>query len=238
MKIGWFYIRMFCLLLVTLFLVAFSHKRNSDRTIKAVKVNFEAGANLFITAETVDKLLIQNGKPLEGQRKEILVLKNLEDKLDSHAMISDADVYLTLDGVVGATVKQRKPLGRVQAQKPFYIDENGSYMPLSTNYSARVPLIDGVSREQIKEVYPLLNYLQQDDLLAKQVIGISRKADGNYSLTPRVLNYNITLGKIKDLQSKFANYKAFYQKAIKDNSLPNYKNIDLRFKGQVVGTKI
>jgi cell division protein FtsQ len=238
MKIGWFYIRMFCLLLVTLFLVAFSHRRNSDRTIKAVEVNFEAGANLFITAETVDKLLIQNGKPLEGQRKEILVLKNLEDKLDAHAMISDADVYLTLDGVVGATVKQRKPLGRVQAQKPFYIDENGSYMPLSTNYSARVPLIDGVSREQIKEVYPLLNYLQQDDLLAKQVIGISRNADGNYSLTPRVLNYNITLGKIKDLQSKFANYKAFYQKAIKDNSLPNYKNIDLRFKGQVVGTKI
>ena len=56
MKIGWFYIRMFCLLLVTLFLVAFSHKRNSDRTIKAVEVNFEAGANLFITAETVDKM--------------------------------------------------------------------------------------------------------------------------------------------------------------------------------------
>lgn len=237
MKIGWFYIRMIGLVLITLFLVAFSHKRNADRKIKEVKVNFEAGANLFITAETVDKLLIQNGKPLEGQPKDILVLKNLEATLDSHAMISDADVYLTLEGVLGATVRQRKPLGRVQAQKPYYIDEQGVAMPLSSNYSARVPLIEGVSKEQIGEVYPLLKYLQQDDLLATQVIGISRNQNGDYSLTPRVLNYNISLGKIKDLQSKFANYKAFYQKAIKDNSLTIYKNIDLRFKGQVVGTK-
>ena len=237
MKINWFYIRMTGLLLVTLFLVAFSHTRNSNRKIKAVDVNFEEGANLFITEETVDKLLIQNEKPLEGQGKEILVLKDLEAKLDAHAMISDADVYLTLDGVVGATVKQRKPLGRVQAQKPFYIDEEGSVMPLSSNYSARVPLIEGVSQVQIGEVYPLLKFLEEDQLLAKQVVGISRDTSGNYSLTPRVLNYNISLGKIKDLRSKFANYKAFYQKAIKDNSLSAYKNIDLRFKGQVVGTK-
>ena len=227
MKINWFYIRMIGLVLVTSFLVAFSHRRNAQRTVKNVEVHFEAGANLFITAETVDKLLIQNEKALEGQLKEILDLNELEERLDAHAMIADADVYITLDGVVGATVKQRKPLARVQAQKPFYIDEQGAAMPLSSNYSARVPIIAGLQKDQIDEVYPLLKYIQQDPLLVKQVVGISRNTTGDYSLTPRVLNYKIRLGKVKGLQSKFANYKAFYQKAIKDNSLSAYKIVDL-----------
>lgn len=237
MKINWFYIRMLVLVTVTLGLVAFTHKRNANRKVKEVKVNFEAGANLFVTAESVDKLLIQNGKPIEGQYKEILDLKDLEDKLDAHAMIADADVYMTLDGVVGATVKQRKPLARVQTKTPFYIDEEGKTMPLSTNYSARVPLVTGVSKEQVNEIYPLLNYLQEDNVLATQVVGISRDKTGDYSLTLRVLNYKVIVGKIEQLSSKFSNYKAFYQKAIKDNSLEVYKSIDLRFKGQVVGTK-
>ncbi len=223
---------------VTLFLVAFSHKRNASRKVKRVEVHFEAGANLFITAETVDKLLIQNEKPLEGQAKEILDLRNLEQKLDAHAMISDADVYLTLDGVVGATVKQRKPLARVQAQEPYYIDESGSAMPLSTNYSARVPFLKGITSKEIKEVYPLLSFLHEDEMLQKQIVGIVRDPAGDYILTPRVLGYKINLGKVTGLQAKFANYKAFYQKAVKDKSLAEYKSVDLRYKGQVIGTKI
>lgn len=237
MKINWFYIRMGVLVIVTLFLVAFSHKRNATRKVKDVEVHFEAGANLFITAEMVDKLLIQNQKALEGQAKEILDLRSLEQKLDAHAMISDADVYLTLDGVVGASVKQRKPLARVQAKEPYYIDESGAAMPLSSNYSARVPMVTGLSREQIDEVYPLLSLLQQDELLQKQIIGIARERGGDYILTPRVLDYKINLGKVSGLQAKFANYKAFYQKAIKDNSLAAYKTVDLRYRGQVIGTK-
>jgi len=47
MKINWFYIRMIGLVLVTLLLVAFSHRRNAQRTVKDVSVHFEAGANPF-----------------------------------------------------------------------------------------------------------------------------------------------------------------------------------------------
>jgi cell division protein FtsQ len=36
---------------------------------------------------------------------------------------------------------------------------------------------------------------------------------------------------------KFKNYKAFFQKAVLDSSLYNYKKIDLRFTQQVVCTK-
>lgn len=237
MKINWFYIRMFVLLGLTVFLFAFSKQRNATRKIEKVQVNFIAGENLFITKDAVDKLLIQNNKGLVGQDKEILVLKELEHRLDSHAMISDADVYLTLDGVLEATIRQRKPLARVQARQAFYIDEHGDEMPLSENYSARVPLIEGLPKDKLKEVYPLLVHLGQDEFLQKQIVGIARDREGVYRLKPRVLEYEIVFGTISDVDVKFRNYKAFYQKAVKDSSLNTYKQVDLRFQGQVVGTK-
>jgi cell division protein FtsQ len=39
------------------------------------------------------------------------------------------------------------------------------------------------------------------------------------------------------LNSKFNNYKVFFQKAVLDSSLYKYKIIDLRFARQVVCTK-
>ena len=237
MKVNWFYIKMLAVIVISGFLFAFANHRNATRKIVETRIDFEGAENIFITSDAVNKLLIQNNQPLTGQGKEILVLKELEDRLDSHAMIADAEVYLTLDGVIGANVKQRKPLARVQAKNPFYIDETGSAMPLSANYSARVPLIEGLGEDKLQEVYPLLLYIKNDDFLNKQIVGIARNTKGEYSLSPRVMDYEIALGRIEDLKTKFNNYKAFYQKALKDKSLETYSNVDLRFKGQVVGTK-
>ncbi|MEH6406356.1 MAG: hypothetical protein V7767_03665 [Leeuwenhoekiella sp.] len=237
MKVNWFYIKMLVVMCVAGFLFAFSNKRNAVRKIEEVRVNFEGDQNLFITEDAVNKLLIQSNVSLTGKGKEILVLKELEDKLDANAMISDADVYITLDGVIGANVKQRKPLARIQGANPFYIDEKGEAMPLSDNYSARVPIVEGVTKDKLSEVYPLITFIKNDDFLEKQIVGISRDKSGDYTLNPRVLNYTISLGKIENLEAKFNNYKAFHQKALKDKSLEMYNKVDLRFKGQVVGTK-
>lgn len=237
MKVNWFYTKMTVLILLTVFLFGFSAKRSDARKIEGVQINFEAGDNLFITAATVNKMLIQSNQHLTGLGKETLDLETLEKRLDSNAMIANADVYLTLNGIVGANIEQRKPLARVEAATSYYLDETGSVMPLSTNYSARVPIINGMSKELLAEVYPLLQYIKNDALLNKQIIGLTRQKNGAYVLTPRMMDYRINLGKPEEIESKFNNYKAFYQKALKDKSLETYRLVDLRFKDQVVGTK-
>lgn len=237
MKANWFYIKMMVLICLAVFLFGFSAHRSDERKIEGIQVNFKAGDNLFITAVAVNKLLTQSNQHLTGLGKETLVLKTLEKRLDNNAMISDADVYLTLNGIVGANIEQRKPLARVEAATPYYLDEKGGIMPLSSNYSARVPIINGAGKDFLAEVYPLLQYIKNDALLHKQIIGLTRQKNGAYTLTPRVMDYRINLGKPEEIESKFNNYKAFYQKALKDKSLETYRLVDLRFKGQVVGTK-
>ena len=56
-------------------------------------------------------------------------------------MIENAEIFLTLSGGLGAIITQRTPVLRVTNKtETYYYDKLGAKMPLSNNYSARVPI--------------------------------------------------------------------------------------------------
>lgn len=111
----------------------------------------------------VNKLLIQNYGELRSQPKENIILRSLEQTLKSNEMIEDADVFLTIDGTLGASIKQRTPIVRVNDEAvAYYIDIKGDRMPLSANYSARVPVLNGVSGNNMKDAYFLSSLIFND----------------------------------------------------------------------------
>ena len=56
-------------------------------------------------------------------------------------------------------------------------------------------------------------------------------------MAPKLGNQKIFLGKYDNIEIKLENLKIFYQKAIAQEGWRKYKNIDLRFKGQVIAEK-
>jgi cell division protein FtsQ len=186
----------------------------------------------------VNKLLIQNYGTLKSQPKENIILKQLERTLISNAMIEDADVFLTVEGTIGASIKQRTPIARVNDQGvAYYIDRQGDKMPLSSNYSARVPLLSGFSNNNSEDVYRLAKLIFKDPFLQKQIIGIKVNAKDEFSLNTRIGNQTIELGRLDHINSKIKKLKAFYQKTIKDKTLDKYQTINLVYNNQVVCTK-
>lgn len=234
MRVNWFYIRMLILLLVTGFLLVFSTQRNNARQVAEIAIAFDDESTPFVTRETVNKLLIVSNDKVTGTHKENIALSKMEAGVKSHPIIKNAEVYVTMSGEVGVSVEQRSPIARIQGKTSFYIDENGEEMPLSSNFSARVPLVVGATKDHIAEVHKLTDYLRKDDFLAKHIVGIERLDNGEYVLQPRKLEYTITLGTVSQLDTRFSNYKAFYQKALKDKSYDTYKTIVLKYEGQVV----
>ena len=77
------------LLVFVVFLYGFSSSRNKAKRVEKVNVTFENGDNLFITYETVNKLLIQNYGRLQSQPKEELFLNKLEETLLSNEIVED-----------------------------------------------------------------------------------------------------------------------------------------------------
>lgn len=230
------------LTVVIVFLYGFAAHRNSLKTNKEVKVVFENGENLFVSYETVNKLLIQNLEAYKNQSKENINLNNLERFLQRNEMIENAEIFLTLSGELGAIITQRTPVLRVANEsETFYYDKLGTKMPLSDNYSARVPITtDTISGQRNFDIIKLSNTIRDDDFLQKQIIGI-RLIDGEFKdqfeLKTRVGDQKIIFGDLSKIDEKIAKLKVFYQKIMLDSTLTDYKTINLKFHNQIVCEK-
>jgi len=218
-------------------LYGFAEHRHKNRKLTDIKVSFTETENLYVTEEVVNKLLIQSNDSVSSIDKETLDLNRVEAILNDHDMIENAEVFLTLDGKLKATVSQRKPIGRVAGNSSFYLDRNGEIMPLSEYYSARVPLMFGFDGSTVAEVYGVVSYIQNDDFLRKHVTGITRLNAEAYALELRENDFQVYFGDTTKIDLKFNNFKAFYKKATKDKKLDTYKKVNLQFGDQVVCTK-
>ena len=237
MKMNWNYIKGSLLLGLVFFLFAFAEKRNSNRKLAAVNLHFTNSENLYITEKAVNKLLIQNKVEAQTVDKETLDLNRVETLLDGHQMIENAEVFMSIEGVLGARITQRKPIARILAAAPYYMDRQGKEMPLSEYYSARVPLVTGVSIAHFEEFYPLMEYIRNDLFLSQHITGIKRLISGKYEMQLRELDFVLFFGNATDMERKFNNFKAFYKKAVEDNKLNSYRKVNLQFGDQVVCTK-
>ncbi|MBT8257600.1 MAG: hypothetical protein KJO49_03945 [Bacteroidia bacterium] len=238
MRVNWNYIKSIVLVSIIVFLYSFASVKNDRRNISGIDVNFTGNNNLFITEEAVNKLLIQNEDSITTMAKETLDLNGLETALKSNPMIKTAEVYLTVNGEVTADVEQRTPIARVNTNAAYYIDEDGAYMPLSENRSARVPLVTGqVFKNDLKNIYTIAKKIQSDEFLKTHVVEIIQHDDQAITLLTRKLDLSVYLGQLNRLDAKVKNFKAFYQKARKDEVLQDYKTVNLQFENQVVCTK-
>jgi cell division protein FtsQ len=61
--------------------------------------------------------------------------------------------------------------------------------------------------------------------------------NGSLIMINRNYSYQLVFGRPINIEKKFKNYKAFFQKAVLDSSLLKYKIVNLKFTQQVVCTK-
>jgi len=237
MKINFNYIKGFLLFALIIFFYGFAEKRNNHRKVEKIEVQFTQFENLYVSEESVNKLLIQNNIELSSIGKETLDLNRVEALLNKHEMIENAEVFLTLDGILKTKISQRRPIGRVLGNNAFYLDRLGKKMPLSKSYSARVPVLVNMKEKDIDEAFPLVDYINKDQFLTQHITSITRLNGGYYQLELRKTDFNIFFGKVNRIDEKFNNFKAFYKKALKDDLINTYKMVDLQFGNQVVCTK-
>lgn len=233
------YIKSVFLLAIVVFLYGFSAQRNGARLVGEPIVEFSNGANLFLSHEMVNKLLIQNNGAMKNLPKSLINLHELENVVFQNPLVEKVKVFMTIDGAVKTVIKQRTPIARVNTgAEVYYIDRQGVKMPLSSNYSARVLLVSGaVLESDIASVFGLVTKITGNGFLSKLVVGIEKKSINDFVLQTRKYDQHIQIGKIENLNVKFKKLEAFYNEVIQSNELEKYKTINLKFNNQVVCTK-
>ncbi len=236
---NWQMIRLVLMLALVVFLYSFASHRNESRKLAKSVVIFVGEDHLFVKSETVNKLLIENKRDVKTIAKVEVDLNKLEKTINNQEMIQRSEVFVTVDGILKAKIKQKIPIARVFDENgSFYIDYEGNVMPLSNLNTARVLLVfGGINNENRKDLSDLFRTIYDDDFLKKNIIGAQVLPNGALVLKNRNFDYEIEFGKTINVKKKFKNYKAFFQKAVLDSSLYKYKKVNLMFTQQVVCTK-
>ena len=199
----------------------------------------DTGENAFIDEEDVLQLIKRN----YGELKDVDIVSIDKDSMECvlvrNSVIKSAQVYYNLDGRFHVEITQRRPVLRVMSGEGYYVDEDGTVMPLSGKYTSRVVVATGnISKDfACKGLYSFVMKLRKDDFwdaLIEQIM----VADGNeVTLIPKVGNFRIVLGELEHADRKMENLRLFLRDGIALKGWNVYKEINLKFEDQIVCVK-
>lgn len=223
-----------------------------------VKIDYET-ENRFVDEEDVLSQILHRadtGK-LTLNRFDVTVL---EEKLNKNNSIKDVQVYKTIDGQLMVNVTQRRPIVRVFSNnKSYYIDEDGNLMPLSDKYTARLLVVSGELNEPywkrnlynynnlndsildktlLDDIYKIAKYIDKSEFFKAQIEQVYVNKVSDFELIPKVGNHKIVFGGVDNLESKFEKLMIFYKKGLSKTGWNEYSEINLKYKNQVVCTKM
>jgi cell division protein FtsQ len=242
------------IVIIAYFIVSFNTVVENDEQVcneVLVKIECDEG-KAFVTAEEVLSLLKKNKINPEEVDMSDIDLARIESLIAVHPSIARVDAYKTIMGKLCIEVEQRKPVMRIinNSNRSAYMDQNGVMMPTSLNHTAHVIVFAGAigipnnltkkqeSSEQIRELFQLAEYINDDELLSAQIEHVHVATNGELKLIPRVGKQVIYFGEAVNYERKFNKLKALYAQGFKKYGWTNYKAINLKYKNQVVCTKI
>lgn len=197
-------------------------------------------ASQFVTSGQIKKVLLNKYPKLLGNSLQQINCEEIELFLKKHEAIKKCEAYYTVGGRLNIFIGQRQPLLRIfSGYTSYYIDEEGFKMPLFKQHAAHVLVLSGhVNKlDSLNEVIDLARFIKADSFWNAQIEQIYVEANGEFSLAPRVGEQIIYLGSLNNYLVKMRNLYALYTKGLNPRELNNYKEINLKYEGQIICTK-
>ncbi|MDP1623493.1 MAG: hypothetical protein Q8M08_14265 [Bacteroidales bacterium] len=245
-------------------LIGFVEVKHYSHACKKVEISINYGAaDVLITKKVVDSILMKTAGSLKGKPLGYINLGSIENALRKQPYVAKVAVFENNEGTLFIEIRQREPLLRVINRKyeSFYLDESGTLLPVNPNFSARVLVANGfIDDSYIKNpnyqvnilalsdsgfydslltnLYKLTMYITHDKFLKAQIAQIYVNESREFELIPSIGNHVILLGKAEDLDDKFKRLYAFYKFGLSKIGWNKYNVINIKYKNQVVCSKI
>ena len=131
-------------------------------------------------------------------------------------------------------------------------------MPLSSTYTARVPVANGFITEKefemlqhnvaemndslcksscLDDLFKLASFIRNDEFWKANIQQIRVEPNGELTVIPTIGDHHILLGTTDNMEQKFNKLLLFYRKGLNTTGWDQYTNINLKYKDQVICTK-
>lgn len=239
------------IVVLTLFMsIGFVVKRDVGYHIEDISVEIEnRSANFFIDEDDVMALVMADERDsILGDQFGKVNLKEIEDRIESHSFVRDAEVFRDLKGHLVVRAYQSRPVARLIASNGnhAYISENGMILPVSPKYTSRVVVLTGSYLNELTkmtsieedpyalQLFELIDYVNNDKFWSKQIGEINVDRRGDIIMYPQVGRQRLEFGSAEDIEKKFNKLKIFFKQILPTKGWNAYKRVNVAYGDQII----
>ena len=227
--------------------IGFSGVRLDNDICRRILININNQyQNHFLNEQDIMAILNGHGSsPIIGASLNSMPLKMMEKRLKSESFIRNAQLFTDLKGSLNVEVGLRKPVARIvrSGQADNYIAEDGTLLPISDKYVARVILISGaydfpqenlIQKEGGEDIMRLIYFINNHKFWKAQVAQLDIDKKGLITIYPQVTKQRVEFGKAEDIERKFKKLEIFYKRILPEKGWNTYERVNLQFEGQII----
>jgi cell division protein FtsQ len=234
--------------LIVLFVVSWKAKSEKQLTDIQVELVGESAQALFMDEIAIRSILNEQGVKA-GIPLEKINLTQLEKFIEKTEWVKNAEFFINNKLVLEVKIEQRIPIARVftASGTSFYIDNEGSRLPLKQLTVLNLPVFTGFPTDQLKlsrpdsvllkDVLFFAKTIQKDSFFMAQVAQVNIEPNGTFQMVPTLGDHLVLLGTVDQLEDKLNRLFTFYKKVWLGSGVNAYQYIDCRFNHQVVALK-
>ncbi len=231
-----------------LLLVAAIDRKNNDH-IARVDIHISGVQNnYFIDKKDVLAILQKtNGQKLENTNAGKLNLSQMENALSKQPWVKNAEMFFDNNNVLQVKITEREPIARIftVSGASFYIDSSLARLPLSSKFSARLPVFTSFPTDVkvltksdsslLSDVKMMSEFINAHPFWMAQIDQVDITSARTFELTPKLGNQLIRFGGAGNCEQKFNKLLAFYKQVQTKIGWNKYSVIDVQFMNQVIG---
>jgi cell division protein FtsQ len=222
-------------------------QKNKNQTCKNIEVSIIGKTDqIFINEKNILQLADANNI-INKKTVDEIDLKVLEAKLEKNIWIDNVELFFDKNAVLHIDVTERTPLMRVFKQNgsSFYFDSKNLVLPLSNDYSAKVPVFTGFSNNTsfsakdsalLQPMNVLATFIVNNEFWMAQLQQINIVSDNQFELIPTIGNHTILFGDTSNMTNKFDRLFKFYKTVCSKIGFDKYHILNVKFNNQIVAT--
>jgi cell division protein FtsQ len=176
-------------------------------------------------------------------------LKKMEETLKMSSWVKDAQLFFDNTDALRIKITERIPVARVITTNgtSFYMDSSCVALPMPDHTLGRLPLFTGFPYDKprihgpdsslVQDIRKLSLFILDNPFWLADIEQISVNPNKTFDIVPALGNHKIIFGNAEDCEEKFHRLLLFYKESASKTSFDRYSKIDLRFAGQVIGTR-
>jgi len=226
---------------LVLAMTAFNKPDETEYICNNIRINIAQDPNeRFLNERDITQLLRNSGLTLLAQPMSLINTRQIEEILQKHDLIDDAQCYKAINGSLCININQRIPVVRIMSNngEDYYVDDNCEIIR-HNNYACNLIVATGNISKQYasKKLAPMAMQIRHDKFWKNQVVQLNVLDDGSVELIPRVGEHVAYIGQPTEVVNKLDRLRKFYRYGLNAAGWNRYSRINVEFDNQIICTR-